>query len=143
MSFAAGCGDESEPGKVAGPPPPPPLVIESGSFDVTAWVLFNGCDSATVYDGMYEIEIDGENFTMGKWSGEWNARTVTGIGESPYERTVLRDCTITTWTTVTVSFRSEDEFLGSIVFRYRLLGTCETRTECLSSWGIAGVRVAL
>jgi hypothetical protein len=138
-ALLAGCGNGDGAAETAGPPPPPPLQVSSGFFDVTADTIFNGCDLATIYDGTYEIQIDNLGFTMGdEWSGSWDPKAATGAGESAHDVSIIRFCTVTIWTSVRVTFQSEDEFTGVITFRQRVDGDC--RTACVSTWSIAGVR---
>ena len=137
--FVAACGDESAPPPVVGPPP---ITVESGFFDVITGPGFNGCDKPDVYDGnTYEIQINGTAFSMGDdWTGTWNPNTLLGSGSTEPISNTFKSCIITTWTSVNITFSSEDEFSGSILFRRRLRGDCENFTPCTSSWQIAGVR---
>jgi len=118
---------------------PPPLEVTSGTFDVTSHVAFNTCNTAGDYDGTYDIDIDGSDFTMGTaWAGSWDAKTVTGLGESEHTSETLRLCTVRRWTEVSITFSSEDEFSGRIIFRQRVNGEC--REPCQTTWLIEGVR---
>lgn len=143
LAFATliGCGDESSPTQVDDNPPPPPIEVASGAFDVTSSVLFNGCNRTEMFDGTYEIQIEDTTFSMGaQWHGTWDANAVEGFGESDHEESVIRLCTITTWTTVRVEFTSADEFSGEVVYRSRVSGSCGDRTNCQSTWRVTGVR---
>ena len=133
-----GCGDSSEPARITAPPPPP-LQIANGSFMVTAGdPEFDGCNSTLGFDKTYEIVIDGTDFSMGPdWTGDWDASRSQGRAESDRVRIGVR-CVTTNWTTVNITFTSEDEFFGSIVERLRVDGDCAT--QCSSSWLISGVR---
>ncbi len=123
-------------------PPPPPLQIESGTFDVTAAVTFNGCNSARLFDGTYDVQIEDSGFTMGDWIGSWSATaaSLTARGESPHSVQTTRDCTMRSWTEVDVTFTSGDGFTGHITYRYRVVGMCTCCDNCQSSWYIRGVR---
>jgi hypothetical protein len=138
-ALLTGCGGDDGPAQTTGPPPPPPLQVSSGLFDVTANIIFDTCNSNMTYSGTYEIQIDDLSFSMGdEWLGTWDPKTTMGVGESEHDRTTMRLCTVTTWTSVNVTFQSEDEFTGVITFRRRVDGEC--RTPCVTTWGIAGVR---
>jgi hypothetical protein len=139
-SFLAGCGDESGPDPIQAPPTPP-LEIESGTFTITSWENFNGCNKTTDYDGTYQIQIDGSNFSMGDdWPGTWDPNTLEGTGESVHDQNTYKSCIVTTWTTVNIEFSSKNEFSGHITYRQRVAGTCENFGNCTSTWGISGVR---
>ncbi len=138
-ALLTGCGGDDGPAQTTGPPPLPPLQVSNGLFDVTANIIFDTCNSTTTHNGTYEIQIDDRSFSMGtKWVGAWDPKTTMGTGESERDRTTMRLCTVTTWTSVNVTFQSEDEFTGVITFRQRVDGAC--RTPCVTTWGIAGVR---
>lgn len=136
----AACGAEDTTGdRIIAPPPPPQ--VSSGLFNLAATLQFDGCNSTTVYDSVYEIQITDSTFTMGAdWSGQWSPSTLKATGESEHVKETVRFCTITTWSTLQITFTSEDEFFGTIVYRRRLLGDCGTRTPCQTSWTISGVR---
>jgi hypothetical protein len=141
-SIMAGCGDEDGPNQVTGPPAPP-LQVDSGTFEVTTEVVFNGCNSARIFDGMYNIQIDESGFAMGDWSGHWsaNAKSLTADGETARSQRTTRGCTITSWTEVHIIFTSEDEFVGHIIYRYRVVpSTCVCCDNCQSTWSITGLR---
>ncbi len=139
--FMGGCGDQSPPTRVA-PPSPPPLQIASGSFLVTAGPPsgVNLCTSNSVYDGkIYQIVIDGTSFSMGtEWTvlDWWDASRSQGHAESERVRIGVR-CVTSSWTAVTITFTSEDEFFGNIVQRRRTDGC---GSPCTSNWQITGVR---
>ncbi len=136
--FVAACGDESAPPPVA---PRRPITVESGFFDVIDTLIFDTCDSDLVYDGTYEIQINGTDFSMGDaWTGTWDPTRLQGSGESEHAKVVLSRCTHTTWTTVNITFTSADEFSGSVVYRLKESGVCPGSSECVSSWRIKGVR---
>jgi hypothetical protein len=125
---------------------PKPLQVGSGDFTVTTWVTFNGCELTKTFLETYRIQIDESGFAMGDWTGSWTAKPnlLTAIGESQHESVTIRDCTVTTWTTVTLDFTSEEAFTGHVTFRRRAGGgacECVTCTDCQSAWGISGVRV--
>ena len=141
----AGCGGGSD--NVTDPPnPPKPLEVGSGNFNISTWVTFNGCELTKTFSETYWIQIDESGFSMGDWSGSWTAESssLTASGESEHKSVTLRDCTVTTWTTVSLDFTSEDAFTGHVIFRRRATGgscECATCTQCQSAWGISGVRV--
>lgn len=118
---------------------PPPLVT-SGTFDVTAKVSFDGCDRTAEWDGTYDIDIDSTAFSMGSFTGSWDAKRVKARGETPHDRTTIRNCLVTIWTEVNITFTSEDAFYGSIIYRYRVAGECGTRNPCATTWLIHGTR---
>lgn len=121
--------------------PPPPIVVESGSFEITAVSGFNGCGSGTNFDGIYDVVIDSLSCTLGNWTGSWDPASVTADLESPHNVQNLRDCTVRAWTSVNITFSSENAFWGTIVYRKRVSGTCGCCTQCTSSWTITAVRV--
>jgi hypothetical protein len=143
----AGCGGGGGSDNVTDPPnPPKPLEVGSGDFNISTWVTFNGCELTKTFLESYSIQIDESGFSMGDWSGSWTAESssLTASGESEHESVTMRDCTVTTWTTVSLDFTSEDAFTGHVIFRRRAIGgscECATCTECQSAWGISGVRV--
>jgi hypothetical protein len=77
---------------------------------------------------------------MGPWTGTWDASKLYAVGESAHDKTLVRYCTVSRYTTVYLTFESEDEFSGSVVYRLRLAGDCNDRSTCTSSWGIKGTR---
>jgi hypothetical protein len=119
------------------------MEVESGSFDVASEFAFNGCNSATTYDGRYSIAITDSMFTMGGWSGDWQAdpNQLKAHGETGRSSVETRGCTITTWTEVDLTFTSEDNFYGHVTYRKRVMGTCACCPQCTSTWSITGVRV--
>ena len=144
-SVLAGCGGGSDDG--TGPTDPPkPLEVGSGDFTVTTWVTFNGCDLTKTFLETYSVKIDETGFEMGDWSGTWSAESnsLSASGESAHESVTMRDCTVISWTTVTLKFTSKEAFTGHVTFRRRASGgscECVTCTDCQSAWGISGVRV--
>lgn len=138
-ALIASCGGENAPEQTTGPGNQQSLQVSSGMFDVTSRIVFDTCTSTASQDGEYEITIDGADFSMGdSWIGSWNASVATGAGESEHDRFTHRGCTVTEWTEVSVEFTSEDEFKGEVVFRRRVIGSCNT--PCVTTWLIEGVR---
>jgi hypothetical protein len=138
----ASCGGDDGGNASVGPPPPPPPKIESGSFDVTATLGYNGCGSYTNFSGTYEIEIDSLSARMGSWAGTWDPATLRADCESAHSQQITRGCTITTWTAVTITFSNVDTFYGAIVYRKRVVPSdCPCCRPCQSSWNIQGTRV--
>lgn len=138
LASIAGCSG-GDPDPITAPPQPKAPVVTSGVFDVTSEVIFDTCNSQTAYDGAYDIEINGADFQMGtEWTGQWDKSTAEGKGASEIERVTVRFCTVTSWTEVTVTFSSPDEFGGVVIFRRRVDGDCST--PCQTSWKITGVR---
>jgi hypothetical protein len=143
ISGISGCGgDEVAAPEVTSPPPDEtPLVIVGGSFDVQTTLGFDSCDLGTEFDSVYVIVIDSVGFWMGAdWAGTWDAETLSGRAESVHKIREYRFCTLTSWTTVDITFLSEDEFYGHIVHRRRAVGDCTTSTPCLTSWWVGGTR---
>jgi hypothetical protein len=138
-----GCSDENG-GGLAGPPNPPmSLHVEDGEFEITATIVYNGCNSTTVFDGTYNIAFSDSGFVMGGWSGDWSAtaNSLEAHGESSQTQASTRDCVMTSWTTVDMTFTSNDAFYGNIIYRYRAVGICVCCTSCQSTWYITGTRV--
>ena len=140
-SFMTACGDESAPPKQI-TAPPQRITVDSGTFEVTERIAFNGCNSTKTFEGTYDIQIDESAFSMGNWSGDWSANTLNARGQSAQAQTTIRGCTITTWTEVDITFTSGDEFYGHITYRYRVAGSCACCKACQSTWTITGVRVS-
>jgi len=133
------CGGEDSPAQVTGPDNTPQLQVDGGTFDVTTRIIFDTCESTTAHDASYDIQIDDGDFTMGSdWIGTWDPKTVTGRCESEHIRNTYRYCTVTTWTEANISFSTKDEFSGTIMFRRRVSGDCNT--PCVTTWEITGVR---
>lgn len=141
-SLMVGCGEDAASNQPTGPPPPP-MDVESGTFEVTSVVSFNGCDSGNDYNRMYEVQFTDTSFVMGNWKGEWTATAsrVDARGETAHSKTYTRDCTITRWSVIDITFKSNDEFSGHITYRYRVAGTCLCCEQCHSTWLVSGVRV--
>jgi len=133
------CGGGGDP---VTPPPAKktPLKVTGGTFVVTATQTFDNCDMATVWDGTYEVQIDSTIFSMGQWTGTWDAKTHAARGDSPKDVTQTRACTVTRWSSVYITFSTPDHFAGSVVYRLRLGGDCGDRKTCSSSWTIVGNR---
>jgi len=137
--LALGCGDSGGGEEVDVVEPGPAFEVSDGTFDVTANIIFDTCDSDSIFDGEYAMQFDGGTFTMGsRWEGTWNASNVSGNGESEHESVTVRFCTVTTWTSVMFKFGSEDTFTGTITFRQRVSGDC--REPCVTTWTISGQR---
>ena len=115
-------------------------VVTSGTFTMTARISFDGCDRQTVWDGEYDITINGDAFSMGPFGGTWDASRAKGLGETPHEQFVSRSCTVTTWTAIDITFTTEDAFYGNIIYRYRVGGECGDRKPCATSWLVSGSR---
>ena len=140
-TLVGGCGDES--GNGLGPPTPPvSLQVEDGRFEITASIVYDGCSSTMVFDGTYDIAFSDSGFVMGGWSGDWsaNANSVETHGESSHSQATTRDCVMTSWTTVDMTFTSNDALYGTIIYRYRAVGVCACCTSCQTTWHITGVR---
>ena len=140
-----GCGGDSDSVTDADNRPEP-LEVRSGDFNVSTWVTFNGCDLTKSFLETYAVNIDESGFSMGEWSGTWTAESssLTATGESAHQAVTMRDCTVTTWTVVSLEFTSENAFSGHVTYRRRASGgscECATCTDCQSAWGISGVRV--
>ena len=141
VAAAVACGSGS-----SGPAEPvenktPPLHIVSGTFDVTAWLTTNACERTTLWDGAYDVVIDSLILSFGSYTGSWNPEKYTAIAEGPKNVTVTRSCTATRWTTVYITFLSEDKFRGTILYRLRFGGQCsDDRVACSTSWNMVGVR---
>jgi hypothetical protein len=137
--LAWGCGDSGGEEAVNVMEPKPSFEVSDGTFAVAANIIFDTCDSDSIFDGEYEMQFDGNTFTMGnRWEGTWNATTLSGNGESEHESYTVRFCTVTTWTSVMFTFDSEDEFAGTVTFRQRVNGDC--REPCVTTWTISGQR---
>lgn len=135
----AGCGGGSTQAPGDGKTLDPPLEVASGAFDVTATRGFDTCGMSLAYGGQYDIVINGGDFTMGAdWTGTWFPATASGAGESQHDVTTYRQCTVTTYTSVTITFETPDSFTGTITYRRRVSGECNT--PCLTSWNIIGTR---
>ena len=133
------CSSDDEPEQVTGPGNENQLKVASGTFEVTSNVIFTTCNNPPSFDGEYDVQITDQDFTMGTdWVGSWNPNNSTALGESEHVRTVIRFCTITEWTEVNITFSSEDEFTGDVIYRRRVNGDCSS--PCTTTWGIAGVR---
>ncbi|HEX5131830.1 MAG TPA: hypothetical protein VFX92_05010 [Candidatus Krumholzibacteria bacterium] len=138
-ALLAGCGGSGGDDVIVPPPGPPAPAVVDGVFDVAAHIIFDTCDSDSVYDGTYAFQIDDQTFTMGDtWSGTWNPKTASGYGESEHTGYTVRVCTVNRWTSLTLTFSSEDEFTGSITYHQRVEGDCQT--PCVTTWAISGVR---
>jgi uncharacterized lipoprotein NlpE involved in copper resistance len=135
----AGCGTSSSPVATKDTQTGNTLEVPDGVFDVTANKGLDQCDSKVDYNGSYLIQIDGSTFTMGDdWTGMWDENNSLGSGSSPHQSETFRQCTISTWTSVNITFSSANEFTGSITLNKRVTGDCDT--PCLSTWLISGTR---
>lgn len=113
--------------------------VSSGQFDVTSFIIFDTCNETDLYDQTFDITIDSLSFTMGnEWTGTWDPKAAEGSAESERVITVFRVCTIAEWTRVRVTFSTEDEFTGEIIFRKDVNGDCSER--CVTTWRITGTR---
>jgi len=142
LALLLGCGGgSSDP--VAPPPPKSTLKIAGGTFDVTATLTTNGCAMSTLWDGPYEVEIDSTSFSMGSWTGKWNPDTVSASANSQKDVTTTRSCVATRYSSIYITFYSEDTFSGSVVYRVRYGSGCSAdRTPCTTSWMVRGTRQA-
>jgi len=119
------------------------MVVENGTFTMSSQEIFSTCDEQlNVYNGDFEITIEGQNFTMGDdWTGKWDADARTARGDSEIERSRNhRGCAISTWTTVDITFISPDEFTGNVYYRRRVTDDGECETPCNVTWGVDGLR---
>jgi hypothetical protein len=140
LCLAVSCGDDAGPTQVTNGGPPP-IIVESGTFEVTSWSIYDGCALSSTLEETYDIQIDSTSFTMGDdWFGEWDEKRLQANAESEHVKQIQRLCTITTWTTVHITFTSEDEFSGDAIFRHRISGTCENETNCQTTWRMTGIR---
>ena len=139
LVFAAACGGGGD-GTVTPPPPDEQEVPEivSGTFVVTSALISNGCDQSSTWGGQYEIEIDSTSFAMGPWTGTWNARTGTAVAESVHDITETRNCRVSRYTTVYVTFKDADTFKATLLYQVRLGGDCGDRASCTTSWWRSG-----
>jgi len=142
-ALACGGGGGGGSGTLEPPPPdsdPPPTNVTGGNFAVTATLQVNGCEQTTVWDGTYDVQIDSTSFSMGPWTGSWDAAKAVARGESVKNQTTTRACTVTRWTSVNITFTTSDHFVGFVVYRLRLAGDCNDRSTCTTSWVIVGDR---
>lgn len=141
LAGSFGCGGGGGGPTSGNEEPPPALNVAGGTFDLTAEEMYNPCEMTVAYDGAYDITIDGDIFAMGSdWTGSWNTNDASGSAQSAIESdTNQRGCTVNKWTSVHVTFSSEDEFSGTITYRRRVFnGECDA--PCTSTWSIHGVR---
>jgi hypothetical protein len=135
--LATACGGEdASPTQVN---TPEPMVVPDGTFAVTATEIFKTCDQPNRYNGDFEITFDGDSFTMGSdWEGTWDAMDALARGESVREEEQYRECKVSTWTAVEMTFTSPDECSGTIKYRRSVSGSCNT--NCTVTWGFDAVR---
>jgi len=139
LSLVVACGGDDEgPAQVNGPEP---MVVPDGTFVVTATEIYKSCDRPNTWNGDFAIAIDAGDFTMGDdWSGTWDGLAGRARGESIRDRQEYRDCIVTIWTAVNVTFASADEFSGNITYTRRVSDGGACNTPCNVTWGISGTR---
>jgi hypothetical protein len=136
-----GCGDEEAERVTSVSGPTPPMTIDSGFFEVTGKIAHNGCELTKSYDATYWVRIDSSGFSMGpEWTWSWDADAAQASGESAHRIVDRKACRITSWSTVSITFTSEDEFSGYILYRDRAVGECPNDKSCQTSWTITGSR---
>jgi hypothetical protein len=135
-----GCGGGGSSDPVT-PPPKSTLKVASGTFDVTATMTTNGCAVSTVWDGPYEVQINSTSFSMGPWTGKWNPDTVSAVASSEKDQTTTRSCVVTRYSSIYITFYSEDTFSGSVAYRTGYGSGCSAdRKPCTTSWVVRGTR---
>lgn len=117
------------------------LVIPDGTFSLTATMSVDGCARSDVWDGNYDVHIDGKTFTMGQFTGTWDVTTRLARGENTKSSHLVRSCTVSEWTTAYLTFTTKDAFHGSFVFRHSIKGDCTNLNPCSTTWTVKGTRV--
>jgi len=119
----------------------PPMVVPNGSFALTANKSVDTCGRSDVWDGDYALEIDGKTFTMGGFSGSWDATNGFLRGETEKDVTVTRNCTLSDFSTAYITMDDPNTFHGTVVFRHALKGSCPNLKGCSTTWIVNGTRV--
>jgi hypothetical protein len=117
------------------------MVVPSGTFAITATLVINGCNRSDVWDGNYDVVIDGTSFTMGQFVGTWTASTHLARGEGTKSVHMVRDCTVTDQALCYFTFSSKDSFYGTIIYRHSIKGDCTSLQSCSTTWRVLGTRV--
>lgn len=136
---ACGGGGGSDPVKPS-TPTKSPMQVENGSFVVTATVSFDGCAVRTPWSGNYDVAIDSTAFSMGPFTGKWDAKSAAAEGETEKMVSSTRGCTSTIYSSIYITFTNPNHFAGTLIYKERLTGSCGTRAGCTSSWIVRGDR---
>lgn len=119
----------------------PPMVVPDGTFAMTAIKSVDHCGRTDVWDGDYELDIEGKTFTFGPFSGTWDASKGFLRGDSEKDVTVTRNCTLSDFSTAYLTMKDADTFQGTIRFQHALKGSCPNLTGCSTTWIVNGTRV--
>jgi hypothetical protein len=142
LAGATACGGGGSDPVTPPKNPNPPMEVSSGQFAVTAVMSVDGCSRTDIWDGQYDIQIDDKAFTMGVWVGTWDSIKGFAKGESVHDVHMVRECTVSEYTNVYLTFKDSDTFQGTIIFRHRVAGSCEKLKPCSTTWIVNGTRVA-
>jgi hypothetical protein len=140
LTLVACSGGGSDPVKPA--PVQQAFVLPSGHFQLTATKTIDGCLRTDVWDGDYDIVIDGTTFTMGQFTGTWTPSSRLAKGEGTRSSHLVRSCTVTDYATCYLTFTNKDSFYGSILHRHSIKGSCSGLTGCSTTWTIVGTRTS-
>lgn len=119
----------------------PPMKVPDGTFAMTANKSVDTCGRNDNWVGDYPLQIDGKTFTMGGFSGSWDAVNGFLRGETEKDVNVTRNCTLSDFSTAYITMDDPDSFHGTIVFRHALKGSCPNLKGCSCTWIVKGTRV--
>jgi hypothetical protein len=117
------------------------MVVPNGTFALTSVKSVDGCGRPEVWDGDYEIQIAGKTFTMGEFTGSWDATKGFARGETEHGVTVTRNCTLSDFSMTYLTFEDKDTFHGTISYKHTLKGSCPNLKSCTTTWIVNGTRV--
>jgi hypothetical protein len=119
----------------------PPMEVPDGTFAMTATKTVDVCGRSDVWAGDWELQFVDKTFTMGGFSGSWDASTGFARGETDKAVVVTRNCTLSDFSTAYLTFKSPNTFQGTIVYRHALKGSCPNLKGCSTTWIVNGTRV--
>ena len=117
------------------------IVVPDGTFALTATMSVNGCNRSDVWNGDYAVHISGKTFTMGDFTGTWDANNGFARGETEHDETVTRDCTRSIFAMTYLTFSDKNTFHGTISHKNTLKGNCPNLEGCTTTWIVNGTRV--
>lgn len=117
------------------------MVVPDGTFALTATMSVNACNRSDIWDGDYTVHISGKTFTMGDFSGSWDASKGFARGETQHAVTVTRNCTRSIFSMAYLTFSDKNTFHGTISYKNTLKGDCPNLEGCTTTWIVNGTRV--